>query len=146
MAELAPPKTTKPRGLGKPWKPGQSGNPGGRPPGTGLSGELRRAIADRAPAIVQSLIKQAEGGDVQAARALLDRIVPPLKASAAPVIVAGLTAGTPLERAAATLSAAGEGQLPPDLAAAIVGALGTLARIRESEELEARIRALELKQ
>ena len=56
------------------WKPGQSGNPKGRPPGQGEAGtaaKLRRAIAEHVPAIVERLVDQAMGGDVGACRLLL---------------------------------------------------------------------------
>ncbi|HQQ69322.1 MAG TPA: DUF5681 domain-containing protein [Alicycliphilus sp.] len=50
------------------WKPGQSGNPKGRPPGTGDVAKLRAAIAGNVPAILESLTTAALAGDVQAAR------------------------------------------------------------------------------
>ena len=35
------------------WKPGQTGNPKGRPKGTGKVAELRQAIEAKVPAIVK---------------------------------------------------------------------------------------------
>lgn len=125
------------------FKPGQSGNPKGRPKGSGLAGTLRRAIAEDAAEIIKTLIEQAKSGDVQAARVLLDRIVPALKAEAAAVEVPGLAAGGLRERAQAVLDAAASGELAPDTAAGLVAAVGTLARVAEIDELEARISALE---
>ena len=126
------------------WRPGTSGNPRGRPPGSGLAGSLRRAIAAQAADVIAALITKAKEGDVQAARALLDRLVPPLRAQSAPVAIPGFDTATGLaERAQAALRAAGRGEVPPDVAAGLVAAVGALAKIIETEQLEQRIRALE---
>ena len=37
------------------WKPGQSGNPKGRPAGTGEVGKLRAAIAKRVPDLLDAM-------------------------------------------------------------------------------------------
>ncbi len=65
------------------WKPGQSGNPKGRPPGVGEIGKMRAAIAGNVPAILESLTTAALAGDVQAARLLLERALPPHQARGA---------------------------------------------------------------
>jgi len=134
----------KQRAPGKPWPKGTSGNPKGRPKGSGLAGELRKAIASRADDIVAALVGKALEGDVSAARALLDRVLPSLKAEAAPVHVPGLAgAGSLAERAESVLQAVGAGDVPPDVAAALVAAVGALARIHELDEIERRIATLE---
>ena len=139
-----PAETARQKQRGRPWKPGESGNPKGRPKGSGLTGELRKAIADHATDIVAALVERALAGDVSAARALLDRVVPAYKAEAAPVQVPGLGAAESLaERADSVLQAAGNGTLAPDTAAALVAAVGALARLKETDELERRIAALE---
>jgi hypothetical protein len=76
--------TTKP---GR-WKPGQSGNPAGRKPGTGEVGKLRAQIAKDMPEIIDKLVEQAKGGDVGAARLLFERTVASLKAVEEPALVA----------------------------------------------------------
>lgn len=108
-----------------------------------MPGRMRAAIANEADAVLAAVLERAKLGDVQAARVLLDRICPPLKAEALPVEVAGLSAGTLSERALATLEAAGRGDVSPDVAASLMAAVGTLARVREVDELERRIAALE---
>lgn len=125
------------------FKPGQSGNPKGRPKGSGMAGKLRKAIEAEAGEIIEALIAQAKGGDVTAARILLDRVLPSLKAEAALVTIPGMEAGSLSERAQAALEAAAKGEVAPDTAAALVGAVGNLARIIETSELEQRITALE---
>ena len=69
------------------WKPGQSGNPAGRKPGTGEVAKLRAAIAEHVPPIIEKLTAAALSGDVGAARLLLERVIPPLKASEEPVLL-----------------------------------------------------------
>lgn len=128
---------------GRRWKAGESGNPNGRPKGSGLAGELRKAIAASSPDIVRRLTEQALAGDVQAARILLDRVLPSAKAESLPVDLPGLASGTLTERAEAALNAAGAGRVAPDVAAALVAAVGALARLKETDELEARLRTLE---
>jgi len=61
-----------------PFKPGQSGNPAGRPPGSrnkktlALDGELQEQAAEAA----KNLIERAKGGDLAAMRMCLDRFAP----------------------------------------------------------------------
>lgn len=127
------------------FEPGQSGNPKGRPKGSGIAGELRRAIEDEAVTVVAAMLERAKGGDVAAASLLLNRVCAPLKAEAATVQVAGMATGTLTERAESALEAAARGELAPDTAAALVAAVGALARVVEVSELVARVEALEAK-
>ncbi len=66
----------------KPFKPGQSGNPAGRPKKALLSDALRRQLAITAPgmpertqaeAIAAALISEAIAGNIAAAREICDR-------------------------------------------------------------------------
>ncbi len=61
------------------WKPGQSGNPDGRPPGTGEIAKLRAVISERVPELLAALIDRALAGDTAAARLLLERSMAPYK-------------------------------------------------------------------
>ena len=57
----------------KPWKPGQSGNPGGRPK-RDLAAEIARAIFERDPeAIERVLAKELRKGNYRVFTALADR-------------------------------------------------------------------------
>ncbi len=78
---MATEKTTK-RGR---WKEGESGNPNGRKPGTGAVAKLRDSIAAHLPEIILQLVSKAKQGDAQAARLLLERVLPPMKAIEQPV-------------------------------------------------------------
>jgi|SRR5690554_5357767 len=125
------------------FKKGESGNPLGRPKGSGLTGELRKAIANDAQDIISNLIEQAKGGDTTAAKVLLDRILPPLKAEAQAVNIAEFNAGGLIEKAGAVLGATANGELAPDIAAQLISAVATLAKVIEVEELEQRLNTLE---
>lgn len=49
------------------WKPGQSGNPRGRKPGTGEVAELRAAISQGVPQVLEAMLKKALAPHVRAA-------------------------------------------------------------------------------
>ena len=131
-------KTTK-------WKPGQTGNPKGRPPGQSEITRIRASLAGDVPEILAGLVTAAKGGDVQAARLILERILPPVKAIEQAVELQLPNDGTLTAKASAVLSAAAAGELAPGQAAQLIAALGTLAKISEVDELAARIKALEVK-
>lgn len=124
------------------WQPGQSGNPNGRPPGTGEVAKLRAGIAERVPEILDRLTEAALSGDVSAARLLLERVLPPVKAVELPIEMT-LADGRPTDQARQVLAAAAGGAIAPDQAVSLIGALAALARITETDELRERIERLE---
>lgn len=120
---------------------GKSGNPQGRPKSESVA--LRKALADRGADVAGVVLAAALGGDLAACRMVLERLVPPLKATAAPVALV-LPAGAGLtDTGKAILSAAADGELPPDIASQLIAALGALARVAEIDEIEKRISLLE---
>ena len=125
------------------WKPGESGNPKGRTPGTGEVAAIRAAIADRVPELLAAMMTRALDGDTGAARLLLERAIAPLKGVEQAVTLQLPDGGTLTAKASAVLSAAAAGDLAPGQAAQLIAALGTLAKIHEVDELAARITALE---
>ncbi len=126
------------------WKPGESGNPKGRKPGTGEVAKVRAAIAARVPELLAKLMAQALEGDTSAARLLLERAVAPLKAAEQPQAV-NLAGHSLTDQGRAVLASVARGELAPGQGAALLGAIGTLARVSEIDELESRIAALEQK-
>ena len=90
------------------WKPGQSGNPKGRPAGTGEVAKLRAAIADRVPELLAAMMARALDGDVGAARLLLERAIAPLKAAEQPQALS-LPDGTLTDQGRAVLAAVAAG-------------------------------------
>ena len=124
---------------------GQSGNPQGRPKGSGISAKLRQAIEGEAEAIIKAMIEQAKAGDMQAAKALLDRVLPALKPESQAIHLPELVAaGTMAEKARAAIDAAGAGAVSPSAASDLVSAIAGLAKIIETTELQKRLEALEL--
>ena len=128
------------------WKAGESGNPKGKTPGSGELQRLRATIASDVPDILAGLVTAAKAGDVQAARLILERCLPPIKAIEQPVELALPDGGTLTAQGRAVLSAAALGDIAPGQAAQLIAALGTLAKISEVDELTNRITALEEKQ
>jgi hypothetical protein len=133
-------KKRPPQGHG--WKPGQSGNPKGRPKGSGDVAQIRSAIAARVPDLLEALMQRALDGDTGAARLLLERTVPPLKATDSAQALK-LPEGTLTEQGRAVMAAVYAGELAASQGAALVGALGALARVAELDELTARVSELE---
>jgi len=128
---------------GGPWKPGQSGNPKGKTPGSGQLQKIRAALADDVAAILATLSAAAKAGDVQAARLILERVLPPIKAVEQAQALALPEHGSLTDKAHAVLNAAASGELAPGQAAQLITALGSVAKIAEIDELAARVAALE---
>ena len=124
------------------WKAGESGNPAGRKPGTGEVAAIRAAIAERVPELLAAMMAKALEGDIGAARLLLERAIAPLKAAEQPQALS-LPDGTLTDQGRAVLAAVAAGELAPGQGAALLGAIGTLARVTEIDELARRIEVLE---
>ena len=128
------------------WKPGQSGNPKGKTPGSGELQKLRASIAEHVPSILEQLVTAAQGGDIQAARLILERVLPPVKATEQAVELELPADGTLTTTGRAVLSAVASGDLAPSQGAALLGAIGSLARVIEIDELDDRLTKLEEQQ
>ena len=126
------------------WLPGQSGNPSGRKPGTGTVAKLRESIAEHMAEIIAKQVALAKTGDAQAARLLLDRVLPPLRAAeqVAPIALSGEGLAA---QGRAVVAAAGAGEIAPGQASQLLTGLAALAKLIETEDLERRIDALEKK-
>ena len=126
------------------WQPGQSGNPAGRPPGSGDVAKLRASISEHIPDIIAKLAERAKEGDTGAARLLLERSIAPQKPIEEAVTL-DMPAGSLTEQGRAVLDAIASGSLAPGQGASLLASLGTLAKLTETDELAARIAALEAK-
>ena len=125
------------------FKPGQSGNPSGKPKGAKhASTKLRDAISNDLHSIVAALIEKAKDGDTAAAALLFSRTLPPLRPQSEPpdIALAGITLA---ERAEAIASAALSGELSPTGATELMGVLAQQARITEISELAERLERIE---
>lgn len=133
---------TENKRVGK-WQPGESGNPKGKAPGSGELQRLRAAIAADVPEILASLVSAAKSGDVQAARLILERVLPPIRATEQAVKLQLPDGETLTAQGRAVLSAVAGGDLAPSQASQLLSSLGSLAKLVETDELSARIAALE---
>ena len=133
-------KKTKPRG--KPFEKGRSGNPKGRPKGSGEVAKIRAALIEHIPHILEAMYQRALDGDTGAARLLLERCVAPLKAME-PTQPLDLPDGSLTEKGHAILAAVSSGELSPSTGALMLDAIARLVSLAEAEGHERRIAALE---
>jgi hypothetical protein len=141
-------ETTKAENLRPGWKPGQSGNPKGRPRGSRNRVTLvaLAAMEDGADAIARKVVDLAKAGDISAARLVLERLIPPAKER--PVFLelpSTETAEGIAQAQAAILQAVAAGDLLPGEAATLAGIVEARRKAVETLELEQRITALESK-
>lgn len=141
-----PPVAAEPRGPGNPaWTPGcPSPNPKGRPPGVPDKRLLAtQAALDEMRNIVAMLVGRALEGDTNAASIVLSKVLPSVKAQAEKVNFA-FDASLPVsEQVAQVLDAVAAGAVAPDVGRLIIDSIKSLADVRATEELAARIEALE---
>ena len=123
------------------FKPGQSGNPKGRPKNKTPATLLRKSIIDDMPEIILKLVEQAKNGDTAAAKILLDRCCPALKPQAMAIHLP--VNGTLAEQGNEIIRATMSGNIPPDVGAQLITALAAQSKIIEIDELTQRIEALE---
>lgn len=124
------------------WKAGQSGNPRGRAKGAGDVARLRAQIALHVPDIIAKQVELAKAGDSQAARLLLERVLPPVRAAEQPAPIKMPAEGLAAQ-GRAVMAAAGAGELAPGQAAQLLTGLAAMAKLIETDEHEARLAALE---
>lgn len=126
------------------WRPGQSGNPNGRPRG---SKNKKSLVAEefelQGSAVAQKVIEAALGGDMQAATLVLQRICPPLRPKAEKTPF-DLDAKAPLaDQAQQIMGAIAKGEIDIDTGRILIGCLSSLASLKQVDEFEHRIAALE---
>lgn len=125
------------------WRTGQSGNPAGRPPGRSPVTKLRLELAAHLPAIVDRLVAAAKAGDIQAAKLILERVLPPSRAIEQPTVLHLPPNGSLTDQGRAVLAAVAAGELAPGQGSTLLTAIGALARVAEVDELEQRVQRLE---
>ncbi|MBN2971961.1 hypothetical protein JW805_08020 [Roseomonas aeriglobus] len=138
-----PPELPKP--ASRAWTPGmRSPNPAGRPRGIV---DKRAKIAQRmladAESIVSALVERALEGEVGAASLILARVLPALRSQVEKVTFDFDPQAPVATQVEQVLAAIAGGVVAPDVGRQIIEAIGALASIRATEELEARLTALE---
>lgn len=125
------------------FKPGESGNPDGRPKGSkDKRTAIRELLQPHAEDLIKKAVELAKAGDTTALRLCLDRLIAPIKGIEMPVFIEDLK-GTLTEQGQKIINAAGESKITPGDAAKMLQALATQARIIEIDDLEKRITTLE---
>jgi hypothetical protein len=128
------------------FKPGKSGNPGGRPQGSRTKALVALdALAEgQATEIVSAMIDKAKDGDVQAGRAILERLWPPRKGRLITFDLPEVTDAAGLsESIGAITRQVADGVLTPDEATQIVGLMEAHRKAIETSELASRVSAIE---
>jgi Family of unknown function (DUF5681) len=132
----------------KPFKPGQSGNPNGRPQGSRHKVTLAcdSLLEGEAEAITRKAVEMAKGGDAVAMRLCLERIVPPRRDRAVAFTLPALeTAADAKVAAGAIVRAVADGDLTPSEAAELSKLLDNFTRVLEATDFQTRLEALERK-
>ena len=134
------------RGPGQPFRPGRSGNPSGRRPGThNRVSVLAQRLMDRdAEGVILAVIAAATAGDMTAARLVLERVAPLPRNRPVHFVVGAIHTAADIGAAmTAVLQAAAAGELSPDEAASVAGLIEVRRKTVEMLELDQRIAALE---
>jgi hypothetical protein len=138
------PKTTAPnQGC---FKPGQSGNPAGRPKGARhrTTVAIEALLDGEGEAITRKAIEAAKAGDIVAIRLVLDRICPPRKTRPIHIELPPINDARGIAEAQQeVLRAACAGELLLDEAQALSGLLEARRQSLETQEMEARLSELE---
>lgn len=143
-------KTAK-KQRGKPFKPGQSGNPGGRPKGSRHRVTLAvEALLDgEAEKLTRKAVELALEGDTTALKLCLERLCPPRKdrpIDAGAIKLPPLKASNLAQAQAAVARALAGGRLAPSEADALARVLEAHRKAVEIQDLEERLAKIEAAQ
>ena len=127
------------------FKPGKSGNPRGKPKGARDRRSVwREKLGDELDAVLERVVAAAKAGDMQAISLILSRTCPPLRARGEPVVVPALgKAKSFSELARGIIESVAAGDISPDQGNDLLGAVISATKIVESDEIAARLAALE---
>lgn len=131
---------------GKPFKPGQSGNPGGRPQGSRNKATLAIAalFEGEAEGLTRKAIELAKEGDLAALRLCLERICPPSRERPITIdlpkieTIADIAAGTGV-----IIQAVARGEITPGEGTALANMLEGRRKALETDEIVRRIEEIE---
>ena len=142
------PDDTPKKGGNPNWTPGmKSPNPKGRPKGiVDKRHKVTAALLDDAHHIAGVVVAAAKTGDLQAAGLVLSRVMPTL-ASQAEKVQFDLDPSAPLSKQVEqVLAAMKDGEIAPDNAKRIIETIESLGAIRQMDDIEERLAALETQQ
>lgn len=126
------------------WKPGESGNPRGRPVGVSdRRNALREKIEAAGDELVELAIAAARAGDTAALSLLLARAISPLRAASETVNFTIPEKASTADTGRAVMTAIADGHLSPDVGKQLLDGLAGLAKLIELDEIERRLAKLE---
>ena len=128
------------------FKPGQSGNPNGRPQGSRNAATLalESLLDGQAEALTQKAIDLALAGDLGALRICLDRILPPRKDRPVAFEIPPINTIEDAPKVMAAVTAAvAQGGLTVGEASDVAQLVEAYVRSMEASDLENRLRAIE---
>ncbi len=131
---------------GRPFQPGQSGNPAGKPKGARHKATLlaQALLEGEAEALARKAVDLALAGDTVALRLCLERLVPPIKERAVNAALPDiLVPGDVVKAMAAVLAQVAKGKLTPGEGQELARIIEVAGKSIEREQLEQRIAALE---
>lgn len=134
------------RGADGRWKPGQSGNPLGRRPGSrNVITMLAQAVLDNdVEALMQKAVSKALQGDPWALKLCVERVLAPQRQTRVSFEMPPLkTAKDAVKALAAIAAAASSGELAPAEARDLTGTVDAFVHALEARELERRLAELE---
>lgn len=125
------------------FKPGESGNPAGRPAGNSLQKQLRDAVGQRFDELVTVLVDAAAAGDMTAMNLIMSRMIPAIRPASEPVTFP-LVGETMTERANSILDAISVGELAPDTGKSLLDGVGSVVKIEDSEHVQRQLELIKL--
>ena len=131
---------------GRPFQPGQSGNPNGGQPGRRhpAFAALDLIGQEGAEAVLRAVVTQAMDGDMRAADILLKRCWPERKGKPVRIDLPPMNTAADLVPAMAKVATAvADGELSPDEGQAVAAMLDVQRRVIETRDLEARLKRIE---
>lgn len=137
---------TEEKQRGKPFQKGQSGNPGGRPKGSRNKATIAaESLFDgEAERLTRKVIELALNGDTTALKIALDRLLPSRKERPICIDLPEVNNPGDLVKAAnVVLLQVGQGIITLTEASSLMGLFEQLRKAMETQEIEARIAALE---
>ena len=128
------------------FKPGQSGNPRGRPQGSRNKATLavEQLLDGQSQALTEKAVEKALEGDMQALKLCLERICPPRKSRPIKIDLPKVeTAADVTAAQSAVIAAMAQADITPEEANTIAGVLEAKRRALETLELDERLSKLE---
>lgn len=128
------------------FQKGESGNPSGRPQGSRNKASLmaEKLFSEDVQGVCKSVIAKAKSGDMQAAKIILDRLLPPRKDNPIKIELPEIKTSNDILRAIGNITQAiSQGEISPLEGEALARIIDTNTKAIELYEFESRLIKLE---